>query len=153
MEYRIDLFDDRAFYKRAAYLGRGDDAVVHDIGSWATAADGSTVALFGDDREPEQWKVVDRSTLRKLDLEGREIRHTTTLGLTDLTATYIHRLARGGIRPYRRRTPQAEPRAGLDPDGTARRSGGEARLRSGRGDARVLRAPQPAAPGTAADAG
>jgi copper homeostasis protein (lipoprotein) len=31
------------------------------------------VALFGDGREPELWRVVDRSTLRKLDREGREI--------------------------------------------------------------------------------
>jgi copper homeostasis protein (lipoprotein) len=102
MEYRIDLFDDRAFYKRAAYLGEGDDAVVHDIGSWATAADGSTVALFGDDREPEQWKVVDRSTLRKLDLEGREIESDLNYDLvrTEGLEPFEPRLAMRGMYMY-----------------------------------------------------
>jgi len=73
MEHRVDLFDDGVFYKRTAYLGKGDDAVVYDIGSWSVAPDRSTIGLFGEGREHEQWKIVDRSTLRKLDREGRGI--------------------------------------------------------------------------------
>jgi copper homeostasis protein (lipoprotein) len=73
IRYRIDLFDDGAFYQQMTYLGRGDDATFDTIGSWALATGEPTVALFGGDREPERWKVVDRSTLQKLDSEGREI--------------------------------------------------------------------------------
>ncbi len=73
IEVRLDLFEDGAFYRRMAYLGKGDDAVVYAIGSWSLAADRSTIGLFGEDRDSEQWTTVDGSTLRKLDREGREI--------------------------------------------------------------------------------
>ncbi len=73
IRYRIDLFDDGVFYQRLTYLGKGDDAVFDTIGSWSHATGEPTVALFGDDREPEQWRVVDRATLRKLDRGGQDI--------------------------------------------------------------------------------
>ena len=102
IEYRIDLFDDGVFYERTAYLGKGDDAVVYGIGSWATAADGSTVALFGDDREPEQWRVVDASTIRKLDREGREIESELDYDLarTDGLGSMEPHLAMRGMYMY-----------------------------------------------------
>jgi copper homeostasis protein (lipoprotein) len=102
IEVRIDLFEDGAYYRRMTYLGKGDDAVAWDIGSWAPAADGSRVALFGDDREPEQWKVVDRSVLRKLDLEGREIESALNYDLsrTDGLEPMEPRLAMRGMYMY-----------------------------------------------------
>jgi copper homeostasis protein (lipoprotein) len=73
IEVRIDVFGDGVFYQRTSYLGKGDDAVFDSIGSWSHATGESTVALFGDGREPEQWRVVDPSTLRKLDTDGQDI--------------------------------------------------------------------------------
>jgi hypothetical protein len=62
---------------------------------WMTSRDGG-IAFGGSFYEGSATQAY----RDYVDLEGRDIRHTTTLGLTDLTATYIHRLARGGIRPY-----------------------------------------------------
>jgi len=73
IRFRIDLFDDGAFYQRTSPLGEGEDAQVDAIGSWTFAADRSSIVLFGGDREPERWRVVDLSTLRKLDSDGHEI--------------------------------------------------------------------------------
>jgi hypothetical protein len=38
--------------------------------------------------------------LEWVDANGNEIRHTTSLGLTDLTGVYIYRFGRRGVRPY-----------------------------------------------------
>lgn len=73
IRYHLDLLDDEAFFLRTAYLGRGDDAVFDDIGSWAVSSDGTRLALFGGREAPLVFRIVDPNTLRKLDLEGREI--------------------------------------------------------------------------------
>ncbi|MGD8439016.1 MAG: YbaY family lipoprotein [Holophagae bacterium] len=73
IRYRIDLFDDGAFYERMTYLGRGNDATFDTIGSWSLTTGEPTIALFDGDREPQRWEVVDRSTLRKLDRGGQDI--------------------------------------------------------------------------------
>jgi hypothetical protein len=62
---------------------------------WMTSRDGG-IAFGGSFYEGSATQAY----RDYVDLDGRDISHTTTLGLTDLTATYIHRLARGGVRPY-----------------------------------------------------
>ncbi len=73
IRYHLDLFEDEAFFLRTAYLGRGDDAVFDDIGSWAVSSDGSRLALFGGREAPLLFRIVEPNTLRTLDIEGREI--------------------------------------------------------------------------------
>ena len=99
---RLDLFDDGAFYRRVTCLGTRDAADVDDIGSWSRAADGSTVALFGEGRGPELWGIVDRSTLRKLDLERGEVESELKheLERTEGLAPLEPRLAMRGMYRY-----------------------------------------------------
>jgi copper homeostasis protein (lipoprotein) len=73
IRYHLDLFEDEVFFLRVSYLGRGDDAVLDDVGSWTVASGGTTLALHGGRETHEMFRVVDTSTLRKLDLEGRDI--------------------------------------------------------------------------------
>ncbi len=66
-------FQDQAFFLRMTYLGKGDDASFDDIGSWTVASDRRTLVLFGGREAPLRFAIKDANTLRKLDLEGREI--------------------------------------------------------------------------------
>jgi len=71
--YHLDLFEDRSFFLRMSYLGRGEDAAFDDIGTWELAEDGQRLVLWGGREAHEMFRVVDAGTLRKLDLEGRDI--------------------------------------------------------------------------------
>jgi len=71
--YHLDLFDDRVFFLRTTFDGRGAGAVVDTIGSWVVAGDDSRLALFGDTEAPVFFRVLDDGNLRKLDVEGRDI--------------------------------------------------------------------------------
>jgi uncharacterized lipoprotein YbaY/heat shock protein HslJ/uncharacterized lipoprotein NlpE involved in copper resistance len=73
IHYRLDLFEDRTFFLRMTYLGRGAGAIDDVIGTWAVAADDNRLTLFGGRETPIFFRVVDRDTLRKLDIEGRDI--------------------------------------------------------------------------------
>jgi copper homeostasis protein (lipoprotein) len=61
------------FFLRTTYLGRGAGAVSDAIGSWVLEDDGGRLALVGGDEAPVFFRVVDAATLRKLDVEGRDI--------------------------------------------------------------------------------
>jgi copper homeostasis protein (lipoprotein) len=71
--YHLDLFEDRVFFLRTTYDGRGVGAVVDTIGSWVMAGDDGRLALFGGTEAPVFFRIVDGGTLRKLDVEGRDI--------------------------------------------------------------------------------
>jgi len=73
IRYHLDLFEDRSFFLRMSYLGRGKDAAFDDIGTWELAEDGQKLVLWGGREAHEMFRVVDAGTLRKLDLEGRDI--------------------------------------------------------------------------------
>ncbi len=73
IHYRLDLFEDHTFFLRTTYLGRGAGAVDDLIGSWAVAADDNRLTLFGGREAPIFFRILDRNTLRKLDVEGRDI--------------------------------------------------------------------------------
>lgn len=72
IHYRLDLHEGRVFFLRTTYLGRGADAVRDLIGTWTLSEDGR-IALFGGDEGPIVFRVVDADTIRKLDVEGRDI--------------------------------------------------------------------------------
>jgi len=71
IRYHLDLFEDSSFFLRLSYLGR--DAAFDDIGRWELAEDGQKLLLWGGHEAHEMFRVVDAGTLRKLDLEGRDI--------------------------------------------------------------------------------
>ena len=73
IRHQLELFPDQAFFLRMTYLGKGDDASFDDIGHWTVASDRRTLVLFGGRETPLQFAIKDANTLRKLDLEGREI--------------------------------------------------------------------------------
>jgi copper homeostasis protein (lipoprotein) len=73
IRYQLELFPDQAFFLRMTYLGKGEDASFDDLGSWRVASDRHTLMLFGGREAPQKFTVKDANTLRKLDLEGREI--------------------------------------------------------------------------------
>jgi copper homeostasis protein (lipoprotein) len=73
IHYRLDLLEDRVFFLRMTYLGRGADAIFDLIGTWTLSSDDSRLVLFGGTEAPIFFRLVDRDTVRKLDIEGREI--------------------------------------------------------------------------------
>jgi copper homeostasis protein (lipoprotein) len=73
IRHQLELFLDQAFFLRTSYLGKGDDASFDDIGSWTVASDRRTLVLHGSREAPLKFAVKDANTLRRLDLEGREI--------------------------------------------------------------------------------
>ena len=73
IRHQLELFPDQAFFLRMTYLGKGDAASHDDIGSWIVASDRRTLVLHGGREAPLKFAIKDASTLRQLDLEGREI--------------------------------------------------------------------------------
>jgi copper homeostasis protein (lipoprotein) len=73
IRYHVNLFPDRVFFLRTTYIGRADNANFDDIGSWVVSSDRNTLILKGERETPEIFAIKDRETLRKLDVEGREI--------------------------------------------------------------------------------
>jgi copper homeostasis protein (lipoprotein) len=73
IHYRLDLHEDRVFFLRTTYLGRGADAVRDLIGTWALSSDDNRIALFGGTEAPIFFRILDAGTIRKLDIEGRDI--------------------------------------------------------------------------------
>ncbi len=73
IHYRLDLHEDRVFFLRTTYLGRGADAVRDLIGTWTLASDDNRIALFGGTEAPIFFRILDAGTIRKLDIEGRDI--------------------------------------------------------------------------------
>ena len=73
IRHQLELFPDQAFFLRMTYLGKGENANFDDIGSWMVANDRRTLVLHGGREAPLRFAIKDANTLRKLDLEGREI--------------------------------------------------------------------------------
>jgi uncharacterized lipoprotein YbaY/uncharacterized lipoprotein NlpE involved in copper resistance len=79
IRYQLDLFPDGVFFLRKIHLGTGER--VDDIGAWAVSADNKTLILQGGGEAPARFAIKDEVTLRKLDLEGREIASTLNYDL------------------------------------------------------------------------
>jgi len=73
MFFHLDLFEDHVFFLRTTYLGRGAEAIRDAIGSWIMAGDDGRLTLFGGTEVPVFFRVINSDTLRKLDVEGRDI--------------------------------------------------------------------------------
>jgi len=79
IRYRLNLFTDQSFFLSTVYAGR-DSPAAYDIGSWDLA--GRTVTLHGEHERPLMFRVIDPNTLRKLDLDGRDIESAHNYSLT-----------------------------------------------------------------------
>jgi len=99
--YHLDLFEDGVFFLRTTYLGRGAGAIFDTVGSWSLAGE-TRLALFGDTKEPILFRVVDPETLRKLDLEGRDIESSLNYDLRrkDAVGTIEPRFTMRGMYSY-----------------------------------------------------
>jgi copper homeostasis protein (lipoprotein) len=71
--YHLDLFEDRVFFLRTTYLGRGTGAIRDTLGSWVVGSDDHRLVLYGGTEAPIFFRVIDADTIRKLDIEGRDI--------------------------------------------------------------------------------
>ncbi len=100
--YHLDLFEDGVFFLRTTYLGRGAGAITDTIGSWTLGTDERRLALFGDTETPILFRVVDPETLRKLDIEGRDIESSLNYDLRrkDAIGTIEPRLTMRGMYRY-----------------------------------------------------
>ena len=100
--YHLDLFEGGVFFLRTTYLGRGTGAIFDTVGSWTLAGDERRLALFGDPEAPMLFRVVDPETLRKLDLEGRDIESSLNYDLRrkDAIGTIEPRLTMRGMYRY-----------------------------------------------------
>ena len=76
IRYRLNLFPDGAFYLRMTYLGGGDGASSDDIGTWMMSSNQQVLVLKGGREASTLFRILDAKTLRKLDLEGRDIDST-----------------------------------------------------------------------------
>jgi copper homeostasis protein (lipoprotein) len=73
IRYRLNLFPDGAFYLGMTYLGKGDGASADDIGTWMLSSNRTVLVLKGGREAAVLFRIAGAKTLRKLDLEGRDI--------------------------------------------------------------------------------
>ena len=102
IHYRLDLHEDRVFFLRTTYHGRGAGAVHDLIGTWTLASDDNRIALFGGTEAPIFFRIVDADTIRKLDIEGRDIEssHNSDLRRKDDLEPIEPRLTMRGMYRY-----------------------------------------------------
>ncbi len=100
--YHLDLFEDHMFFLRTTYLGRGAGAISDTVGVWTLAGDERRLALFANPETPILFRVVDAETLRKLDVEGRDIESSLNYDLRrkDAVGTIEPRLTMRGMYRY-----------------------------------------------------
>mgnify|MGYP003693534131 CR=1 FL=1 len=64
-----------------SHSGR-DSSATFDIGSWTLSSDRRTLTLHGGQERPLMFRIIDPSTLRKLDLDGHDIESELNYSLT-----------------------------------------------------------------------
>jgi copper homeostasis protein (lipoprotein) len=100
--YHLDLFEDRVFFLRTMKIGHVVGAVTDAIGSWEMASDSGHLTLFGGWESPMFFRVLDPTTLRKIDAEGQELepRGKYDLALKSNTEPIEPRLVMRGMYSY-----------------------------------------------------
>jgi copper homeostasis protein (lipoprotein) len=88
------------YFLRLTSLGRGQDASMDDIGTWAV--DQGKLTLRGGREAPIQFSIEDERTLRKLDTDGRAMQSSLPHDLTrtDALQTLEPRLQLRGMYMY-----------------------------------------------------
>ena len=74
IKYELNLFPDDSFFLRTTYIDRPPTANTDEIGSWVLSSDRRVLVIKGSREGPPQFfSIRDGRTLRKLDMEAREI--------------------------------------------------------------------------------
>jgi copper homeostasis protein (lipoprotein) len=73
IRYHINLFPDRVFFLQTTHIGRSDDAVYDDIGTWVVSSDRTMLVFKGGREASAMFRIRDENTLRMLNVEGRDI--------------------------------------------------------------------------------
>jgi copper homeostasis protein (lipoprotein) len=82
VRYRLNLFPDGAFYLGMVHLGKSGGESLDDIGRWMVSSNQKVLVLKGGREAAALFRIVDATTLRKLDLEGRDIQSTLDYAVT-----------------------------------------------------------------------
>jgi copper homeostasis protein (lipoprotein) len=100
--YHLDLLEERVFFLRTTYLGRGTEAIRDSVGSWVLSSEDRRLVLFGGAEAPIFFRVVDTDTIRKLDVEGKDIESALNYDLRrkDEIGTIEPRLDMRGMYQY-----------------------------------------------------
>lgn len=80
IRYQLNLFPDDSFFVRTTFVDR-PGGVKDSFGSWTLSSDRRVVVLKSGNEAPEYFSIRDAQTLRKLDLEGREIKSMASYDL------------------------------------------------------------------------
>lgn len=88
IRYELDLRPDGVYFLRTTYLGTEPTGVFDDIGRWDLDEARALVVLRGGRPAPEVFSIEDAVTLRKRDLEGREIESGLNYDIT-LQRAYV----------------------------------------------------------------
>jgi copper homeostasis protein (lipoprotein) len=86
VRYRLNLFPDGAFYLGMVHLGKSGGESLDDIGRWMVSSNQKVLVLKGGREAAALFRIVDATTLRKLDLEGRDVQSTLNYAITRTAA-------------------------------------------------------------------
>jgi copper homeostasis protein (lipoprotein) len=100
VRHQLDLFPNGSYFLRRAYLGKGRDAFVDDIGRWTLSRDGSTLTLKGSRDTTLRIAIGKPDTLHVLGAGKPTSSRSNSLALTNRAAPLEPRLEMRGIFTY-----------------------------------------------------
>jgi copper homeostasis protein (lipoprotein) len=102
VRHQLDLFPNGSYFLRRAYLGKGRDAYVDEIGRWTLSRDGSTLTLKGSRDSALRIAIGKPDTLHVLAgaSKTRVSSRSNTLALTNRAPPLEPRLEMRGMFMY-----------------------------------------------------
>jgi uncharacterized lipoprotein YbaY/uncharacterized lipoprotein NlpE involved in copper resistance len=102
VRHQLELFPNGSYFLRRAYLGKGRDAVVDEIGRWTLSRDGSTLTLKGSGDTTRRIAIGKPDTLHVLGASGHKTpsSRSNTLALTNRAPPLEPRLEMRGMFMY-----------------------------------------------------
>lgn len=102
VRHQLELFPNGSYFLRRAYLGKGRDAVVDEIGRWTLSRDGATLTLKGSGDTTRTIAIGKQDTLRVLGGSGKKTPSSSsgTLALTNRAPPLEPRLEMRGMFTY-----------------------------------------------------
>jgi copper homeostasis protein (lipoprotein) len=100
VRHQLELFPNGSYFLRRAYLGKGRDAFIDDIGRWTLSRDGSTLTLKGSRDTTLRIAIGKPDTLHVLGAGKSTSSRSNTLALTDRAPPLEPRLEMRGMFTY-----------------------------------------------------
>jgi uncharacterized lipoprotein YbaY/uncharacterized lipoprotein NlpE involved in copper resistance/heat shock protein HslJ len=102
VRHQLELFPNGSYFLRRAYLGKGRDAFVDEIGRWTLSRDGSTLTLKGSGDTTRRIAIGKPDTLHVLGGSGKTTppSRSNTLALTNRAPPLEPRLEMRGMFSY-----------------------------------------------------